>query len=145
MRKTFAPVIILALMAAYNPATVWSADAVTDAGQVALQSASLVGLQQAAAEVGNYDVKNIKVDLKAHQILVTVIDSPLNSTSASDREMDASKIVFAVANAIKDKAEFSQVAVVHVDYVELHNQLEKHVQGFDFYKDNAGIFSLHKT
>lgn len=145
MRKTFAPVIIFALMAAHNPATVWSADAVTDAGQVALQSASLVGLQQAAAEVGNYDVKNIKVDLKAHQILVTVIDSPLNSTSASDREMDASKIVFAVANAIKDKAEFSQVAVVHVDYVELHNQLEKHVQGFDFYKDNAGIFSLHKT
>lgn len=145
MRKPFATVIILALMAAYTSATVWSADAVTDAGQVALQSASLVGLQQAAAEAGNYDVKNIKVDLKAHQILITVIDSPLNSTSATDREMDASKIAFAVANAIKDKAGFSQVAVIHVDYVELHEQLEKHVQGFDFYKDNAGIFSLHKT
>lgn len=145
MRKTFAPVIILALMAAFNPATVWSADAVTDAGQVALQSASLAGLQQAAAEVGNYDLKNIKVDLKAHQILITVIDSAFNSTSASDREMDASKIVVALANAIKDKAEFSQVVVMHVEYVELHDQLEKHVQGFDFYKDNVGVFSLHKT
>jgi hypothetical protein len=145
MRKTFAPVIILALMAAFNPATVWSADAVTDAGQVALQSASLAGLQQAAAEVGNYDLKNIKVDLKAHQILITVIDSAFNSTSASDREMDASKIVVALANAIKDKPEFSQVAVMHVEYVGLHDQVEKHVQGFDFYKDNAGVFSLHKT
>lgn len=145
MRNTFASLIILALIAAYNPATVWSADAVTDAGQVALQSASLVGLQQAAAEVGSYDVKNIKVDLKAHQILITVIDSPLNSTSATDLEMDASKIAFAIANGIRDKAEFSQVAVVHVDYVELHDQLEKHVQGFDFYKESAGIFSLHKT
>jgi hypothetical protein len=83
--------------------------------------------------------------LKAHQILITVIDSTLNSTSGSDREMDASKITAAIANAIKEKAEFSQVAVIHVDYVERHDQLEKHVQGFDFYKDNTGIFSLHKT
>lgn len=145
MRKTFAPVIIIALMAAYTSAAVWSADAATDAGQVALQSASFVGLQQAVAVVGNYDVKNIKVELKAHQILITVIDSTLNSTSASDREMDASKIAAATANVIKEKAEFSQVAVIHVDYVERHDQLEKHVQGFDFYKDNTGIFSLHKT
>ena len=106
MRKTFASVIILAFMATFNPATVWAADAVTDAGQVALQSTSLAGLQQAAAEVGNYDLKNIKVDLKAHQILITVIDSAFNSTSASDREIDASKIVVALPSLIIAAPEF---------------------------------------
>ncbi len=77
--------------------------------------------------------------------MVTIIDSKLNTASAADREVDASKIVYSIANAIADKAEFSQVAVIHVDYVELHDQHEKIVQGFDFYKGSTGIFSLHNT
>jgi len=77
--------------------------------------------------------------------LITVIDSKLNSTSVSDREVEASKITAAIASAITDKAEFSQIAVIHVDYAKTQDQLEKIVQGFDFYKSNTGTFSLHKT
>lgn len=145
MRKTLAPAIIFAVMAACTSAVVWSADPVTDAAKVERQSASLEALQQAAARAGNYDVANIKVDSKAHQILITVIDSKLNNAAADTREVDASKISSAIASAITDKPEFSQIAVIHVDYVELHDQLEKIVQGFDFYKGNTGIFSLHNT
>ena len=145
MKKTLASMIILTLMAVYNSAAVWSADAVTDAARVERQSASLAALQQAAAQVGNYDLKSIKVDSKAHQILITVIDSKLNSASVSDREVEASKITTAIASAITDKPEFSQIAVIHVDYVKTQDQLEKIVQGFDFYKSNTGTFSLHKT
>lgn len=145
MRKRLTSVIILAVIAACTSTAVCSADAVTDAAKVEQQSASLEALQQAAAQVGNYDLANIKVDTKAHQILITVVDSKLNSSAADAREVDASKIVFAIASAIADKAEFSQVAVIHVDYVVLHDQLEKIVQGFDFYKGNTGIFSLHNT
>jgi hypothetical protein len=145
MKKTLASMIILTLMAVYNSAAVWSADAVTDAAKVERQSASLTALQKAAAQVGNYDLKSIKVNSKAHQILITVIDSKLNSTSVSDREVEASKITAAIASAITDKAEFSQIAVIHVEYAKKQDQLEKIVQGFDFYKSNTGTFSLHKT
>jgi hypothetical protein len=145
MKKALASMIIFAFMAVYNSAVVWSADAVTDAAKVERQSASFTVLQKAAAQVGNYDLKSIKVDSKAHQILITVTDSKLNSASASDREVEASKIAFAVASAIADKTEFSQVAVIHVDYAKKEDQLEKIVQGFDFYKSNTGTFSLHIT
>jgi len=145
MRKTLESMIILTLIAVYTSAAVWSADAVTDAAKVERQSASFTALQKAAAQVGNYDLKSIKVYSKAHQILITVTDSKLNSSSVSDREVEASKIAFAVASAITDKTEFSQVAVIHVDYAKTENQLEKIVQGFDFYKSNTGTFSLHKT
>ena len=145
MRKTLESMIILTLIAVYTSTAVWSADAVTDAANVERQSASLTAMQKAAAQVGNYDLKSIKVDSKAHQILITVTDSKLNSASVSDREVEASKIAFAVASAITDKAEFSQVVVIHVEYAKMHDQLEKIVQGFDFYKDNTGTFSLHRT
>jgi len=145
MKTALASMIILSLMAVYNSAAVWSADAVTDAARVELQSASLAALQRAAAQVGSYELKSIKVDSKAHQMLVTVVDSNLNSASVSDREVEASKIAGAIAIAITDKAEFSQIAVIHVDYTKIQDQLEKIVQGFDFYKSNTGTFSLHKT
>lgn len=145
MKKNLASMIILALMAVYNSAAVWSADAVIDAANVERQSASLTALQKAAAQVGNYDLKSIKVDSKAHQILITVIDSKLNNASVSDRELEASKIAFAIARAVTDKTEFSQVSVIHVDYARIQDQLEKIVQGFDFYRSDTGTFSLHKT
>lgn len=145
MKKALASMIILSLMAVYNSAAVWSADAVTDAARVERQSASLAALQKVAATVGSYELKSIKVHSKAHQMLVTVIDSNLNSASVADREVEASKIADAIAIAITDKAEFSQIAVIHVDYTKIQDQLEKIVQGFDFYKSNTGTFSLHKT
>jgi hypothetical protein len=145
MKKNLASVIILIVMATAHSTAVWSADAVSDAAIVERQSISLADLQKAAARIGNYDLTNVRVDSKAHQILITVIDSELNSTSESDREEEASKIAFTIAAAIKDKSEFSQVAVIHVDYAKKQDQLEKIVQGFDYYKSNTGTFSPHKT
>lgn len=145
MRKNLVSMIILTFVVVNTSVGVWSADAVTDAAKVERQSVSLADLQKAAAQVGNYDLKSIEVDSKAHQILITVIDSKLNSASVSDREVEASKIASAIASVITDKAEFSQVAVIHVDYARIQDQLEKIVQGFDFYKGDTGNFSLHNT
>jgi len=81
------------------------------------------------------------------QITVTIVNSPVAGRSAGERQTDAQRVVFAVANAIKDRPEFGEVHTVHVDYVtsQTDGGARKVVDGFDFRKDPQGVFQRHQT
>lgn len=141
----FAATALLALtfLAGSNP--VWCADAASDAAQVKLQSVTIPKLKVAIASAAGFAAKDIEVKTTAHQITITVINSALNAGVAADREANAAKIAASVERTIADKAEFSQVAALHVDYVKRPGNDAKPIQGFDFFKSPAGAFASHKS
>jgi hypothetical protein len=57
----------------------------------------------------------------------------------------ATKMVSAIARAIANNPGFSQLPVIHVDYVKRQGSALKAVQGIDFLQSPAGVFVLHRT
>jgi hypothetical protein len=124
---------------------VWAATAEIDAAQVKLQSTLLPGLRIQAEKASGYTSKDLELKATAHQITITIIGSVLNKGSDAERLAQASKIVSAVAAAIADKPEFSQIPVIHLDYVTAAGHTGKVIQKIDFFQNPAGVFVLHKT
>jgi hypothetical protein len=71
----------------------------------------------------------------------------LHTSSMAEKKAlaEATKMVSAIARAIADKPGFSQLPVIHVDYVKRQGSALKAVQGIDFFQSPAGVFLLHKT
>ena len=81
----------------------------------------------------------------AHQLTVTIVNSDLNSTKASDIERQAIGLAFALQRGIAAKPEFQGVASIHVDYIDREGEKTKVIQLFDFFRSPANVFVLRKT
>jgi hypothetical protein len=136
---------LLTFAALSSIGTAWCADVVSDTEQVKQQPLAIPSAQQAVASATGYETKNIEIKSTAHQVTITVVNSKLNSGAAKDREAEAATMVSSFAQAIGDKAEFTQVTVIHVDYVKRPGKSKKAIQRLDFYKSPAGVFVAHKT
>ena len=136
---------LLTLAVMISSASAWSADAASDAAQVTLQAASLKEIKALAETTGGYKAKDVELSSTAHQMTLTIINSKLNTAALSKREAEAGRMVSAIARAIADKPAFSELPVIHVDYVERQGGTLKAVQRIDFFQSPAGGFVLHKT
>jgi hypothetical protein len=119
----------------------WSADPASDAALVKKQASEIPTLQRAAAQAAG--LQSVNVRSAAHQMTVTVTDSPLNSPV--EREAQASKMVASIEAGIENKPAFAQISIIHVNYVKRTGKGSSAVQAFDFYQTPAGAFALHKT
>ncbi len=129
---TFAPVV-------------WAATAQSDAAQVKLLASHLPDVKTQAEKAGGYTAKDLQLKTTAHQITITIIGSVLNKGGDAARLAQASKTVSAVVAAIVDKPEFSQIPVIHLDYVTATGNKGRAVQKIDFFQTPTGLFVLHKT
>ena len=141
MKSPISFAIFASVMAACFILPAWSADLATDKAQVKQQAGQLPALAKAAAQAAG--VKSVTVRSAAHQLTVTVTDSPL--AAQIDRQDQASKIAAAIETRIEKNPAFTQIRVIHVDYVKRTGQGSSPVQGFDFFQTAAGAFVLHKT
>lgn len=138
-------IVYVALMAMFGAMPAWSADKAADAAKVKLQAALMSSLQSVAAAAGGDAVTDVRVTSEAHQTTATVVDGKSDKAAVSHRDASASKIVSAIASVIADKPEFSQVMVIHVNYVMGPDSKSKAIQSIDFFKSSAGVFAVHKT
>ena len=122
-----------------------SADAVKDKKQVSQQSKAIAGMQVEVVTATGYNATDVNITSSAHQVTVSVLNSKLNVGPAGGREEQAATIASAVATTIRDKSEFDQVIVIHVDYLKASGKKTKAVQRLDFFKTAAGEFRQHKT
>jgi hypothetical protein len=143
MKKFIISSCVAALMCVALP--VLSADKASDATQVKIQASSVPKLLSVSAAVAGYKTKDLEIKTTAHQIILTVVNSQLNTKLAADRESEATKMVTAIENVIIDKPEFAKVAAIHVDYVGRQGKKSKTIQGIDFLQTPARTFILHKT
>lgn len=122
----------------------WSAGDASDARTVKQQLLSIPGAQKVVADAAGYEIQNIEIKPLAHRMTIIVIDSTLNSGVSKNRESEATTIVSSLVREMGKKAEFAQVVIIHVDYVEsLENR--NAVEAYEFYKTPAGVFVIHKT
>ncbi|QDL37937.1 hypothetical protein [Rhodoferax sediminis] len=141
MKNPITPTVLAALLAMSFIMPAWCADAATDAAQVTQQASEMPALERAAAQAAGW--KSVTVHSAAHQLTITVTDSP--QASPAEREAQASKMVAAIEARIEKKPAFAQISVIHVDYVKRAGQTTSPVQGFDFYQTPAGAFVPHKS
>lgn len=144
MKNQFVVFVLAGLLITCIP-TAWSSDAASDKAQVEQQSAILPELKKAIVETTGIDNAKLNVKSTVHQITITIIDGKLNTASRLDREAEAQKIASRIESIISSKSEFSQIAIIHVDYVKSNGRKSKPVQGIDFNKSPAGSFPIHRT
>jgi Lon protease-like protein len=139
------PTSISALLAALLIGAAATAPAAEADADIALQQAPyLRGSVQSIASSAGYAAGDVEVTSAVHQVTVTVINSKLNARGAAARESEALRIADALSASIAGIAPFSQVLVIHVDYVERAGARADAVQRLDFYKGPGG-FLPHKT
>lgn len=145
MKKALLVVMGLQTLLLLTPPLAWAADAAADATQLTMRMSAVAALQTAVAKAGEHAPKSVSVVLAAHQITLTVTNTRLNGATAIERETNATRMVSALASAIRDKPEFSGVPVIHVDY-EIHTeQTVKVVDRIDFFQTPAGVYVMHQT
>ena len=145
MKSTLVVATFVAMVIVGTPVLVWGGDISADAALVKRQAIAIPGLQKAAATAARDKNAIIEVQSLAHQITVTVVNSKQNDGTSAVRFAEASTIVSAVAKAIAAKPEFSQVVIMHVDYVKRQGNASTVVQGIDFNKAPGGTFQLHRS
>jgi hypothetical protein len=108
---------------------------------------SVVEVRADVSAATGYPGASLELAASPAQITVTIINSPMAARTAIERQADAQRVVFAIANSIKDRPEFSAVHTVHVDYVTASSNggARKPAGGFDFRKNPQGVFQLHLT
>jgi hypothetical protein len=129
----------------FSVSAVKAADTNTEAAQLQLQQAISPSLHTALVNLTGLPADSMDLTIQTHQISVHVNNSQLNDTSPQVREVAAFKIASTIEKAISSKVEFSQVAVIHINFVRKTGNGSKLVQGTDFYKSDAGFFVIHKT
>ena len=143
-KKSAILAVMIAAITVCSPLA-WSAGIESDAATVKRQASSIAELKALVVTVGDYKTADVELKATAHQITITVINSKLAKTNTADREDEATRIVSSIARSIKAKPAFSQVPVIHVDYVTQARNKRKTVQRIDFFQTPAGTFVLHKT
>ena len=141
MSKCIGSFILAGLLAI---ATAWGAEQSPETAQ----AASVSEIVQAVHGATGYAIKDIEVNTADHQVIVRIINSPLNGKKPTAREKEADKISGAVAKVIRTKAGFGEVQVIHVDYVkrEANDSIHFHsIDAIDFRKDSNGEYRHHIT
>ncbi len=145
MNRKFPIPAFLAVTLMLGGASVWSADTALDAAQVKLQASSKAEIEALAEATGGYKPKEVELSSTAHQMTIAIINGKLNTGSVVEREAEANRMVSVIARVIADRPAFSQLTVIHVDYVVRQANKLKAVQRIDFFRTPAGVFALHKT
>ena len=123
----------------------WSADTALETEQVKQQSMAVPGIQRDIAKATGNDAKIIDIATTPHKVTITIINSKLNEAKDADREAEALTMVSTLARAVSGKTPFSQVIVIHVDYIKRTGNQDKAIQQLDFNKSPAGIFVPHSS
>ncbi len=145
MNRHFLASAFWALIIMFGSPSAMSADTVSDAAQVKRQATSMAEIKALAQATGGYKPKDVELSSTAHQMTITIINSKLNTGAIAPREAEATRMVSAISRAIADKPEFSQLPVIHVDYLNRQGKKIKPVQRIDFFQSPSGVFVLHKT
>ncbi len=145
MKKHFAIATLVTLTAAISMAPASGADAVTDAGQVKLQSESIPALRQSIASAAGYELQIIELKHTAHQLTVTIVNSKQNGATSIDRERAAIAIASVAERGMNGKPEFEGIGAIHIDYISRVGKEAKTIQMFDLFRSPANVFVLHKT
>lgn len=136
---------VLGLVLAVAPAAFLPAAQRAFAEQVVLDAE----IKQSIISATGHHEKSIEVATSAIQIVVTVVNSDLNSSLAThaDREADALRIVDAIMVALKGNSAYNSLLTIHVDYVsrEIQTAHPHVVNGIDFRRSTKGNFELHRT
>ena len=143
-RKLIAILLLLSSATQITLGNAWGADEASDAKTIKQQSLSVPIAKDAIALAVGYEIKNIKVETTAHLVTITAIDTTLNSDASKDRETEATKMTSALETVISGKTEFSNVMIIHVDFVKPSNH-KKVIKSYEFYKTPAGAFAIHKS
>jgi len=123
----------------------WADDAASQSQLERRQADAAPGLRRAVADAAGYQLTDIDARVSAHVVTITVVNGRLNTARNNERKDEASVISAAVARAIAAKPEFSDIMMIHVDYVKRQGNHDDVIQGFDFNKNPAGGFSAHVT
>lgn len=119
------------------------AEVTSDSEQIKEQTTLIANLKKAVVAATEYDNASIDVRSTATQVTVTVVDSKLLEATSGDRELDASKIASAIAEAMAGKTPFGTVVVIHVVYIKGQGSDGKTIDRVDYYKDPKGVFRHH--
>lgn len=145
MKRYLVAVAVSAIVVVTAAAPAWSADQASDAVLIKRQTAAIPKLQELAARVSGYSSETVRVSTAAHQITITAIRAGTGKETKLAREIEAARMISAVANEIAGKDEFGQVMTIHVNYVARHGKNVPIIHGFDFFRTPTGSFVLHKT
>jgi hypothetical protein len=143
-RKLVAMSVMLALASINDMGSALGAENISNAKVLTQQALSLPKAQAAVAKSAGYEIKNVKIENTAYRITITVADDTLNDDASKDREPEATQAADAFVTVMNGKAEFSQVVIIHVDYVRSVGN-KKAIEAYEFYKTPAGSFVIHKT
>lgn len=102
-------------------------------------------LQTSVAKGSGYASAGLEVTSGDHQVTVKVINAALNRGSRSARQTEAARIAAVVEHEIAGHPEFSDIKVIHIDYVRRSGSASKAVQSFDFREAPDGRFVFHIT
>ena len=143
-KKLLAISMALSLAVLSTIGSAWAANNASDAKVEKQQLLLMPSAQKTVADATGYEPKNIKIEPTAHRITITVFDNTLNSGVSRDREPEATQMASSLERVISRKAEFAQVVIIHVDYVESLGS-KKSVEAYEFYKTPASVFVIHKS
>lgn len=111
------------------------------------QAASLNRLKAVVVGATGYDPATVEVAATKVQLIVTIVNSPLNGGSDGGRRKEARRIASTLAQTIRNDRELNGVQAIHVDYLKREDRSgrEKIIDSIDFRKDPRGIFRHHVT
>jgi hypothetical protein len=105
---------------------------------------ALAQMRKAVLAASGYADEAVELVAAPHLIAVTIINSRLLAATRAARLNEAHRIAGAVVRSAKDKAEFADVEVVHIDYVRRKGGGHADtIDAFDFRKDPTGTFTFH--
>ncbi len=142
--KRLAILMLLAMVAFNATESAWSASNASEAKALKQQAISIPKAQAAVASAAGYEIKNVNIASTLYRVTITVADDTLNDDLSKDREPEATQAATAFVKDMSGKAEFSQIVIIHVDYVRSIGN-KKAIEAYEFYKTPAGSFVIHKT
>lgn len=142
--KRLAILMLLAMVALNITESAWGAGNASEAKALKQQTISIPKAQAVVAGAAGYEINNIKIVSTLYRVTITVADDTLNDDPSKDREPEATQAAHAFVKEMSGKAEFSQIVIIHVDYVRSKGN-KKVIEAYEFYKTPAGSFAIHQT
>ncbi len=139
-------IVLLGSLATYPLALSQSVAPLAAPSDSERQSAALPEIKLAVLKATGYADAGVTWSVEANQFWVTVVNSPLNQATVRQREEQASGIVAAIVERIKQDPVLVGVIGIHVDYVarSAAGRIDV-VDGIDFRKGPGGTFEHHTT
>jgi hypothetical protein len=145
MKKYLLTASLVAMTVAMPISAAWSAGIASDAALVKLQSPSIPTMRQSIASAAGCVLKSVELKHTAHQLTATVVNSNQNDATSIGRAAEAISIAGEVERAMRGKAEFENVAAIHVHYISRLGKKVNTIQMFEFFRSPANAFVLHKS